>query len=109
MTRFTSSTPETGRYAKCDSKTDSTSGNCPGDLPLLGCRMADDDNKLTPAEVAAARKRRLEMQHLQIIEGNPLDADDIAMFEMFEREGWSHERCRAYIIEQARASKKLDK
>jgi hypothetical protein len=26
--------------------------------------------------------------HLQIIEGNPLDAEDIAMFEMFEREAW---------------------
>ncbi len=35
--------------------------------------------------------------HLQEIEGNPLDAEDIAMFEMFEREGWSHERRRAYI------------
>jgi hypothetical protein len=45
----------------------------------------------------AARKRRLAMQHLQVIEGNPLTADEIAMFEMFEREGWSHERRRAYI------------
>jgi len=46
----------------------------------------------------AARERRLEMQHLQVIEGNPLAADEIAMFEMFEREGWSHERRRAYIL-----------
>lgn len=38
--------------------------------------------------------------HLQKIEGNPLDADDIAMFEMFEREGWSPEQRRAYIIAQ---------
>jgi hypothetical protein len=45
----------------------------------------------------AARERRLEMQHLQAIEGNPLTADEIAMFEMFEREGWSHERRRAHI------------
>jgi hypothetical protein len=37
------------------------------------------------------------MQHLNAIESNPLDATDIAMFEMFEREGWSHERRRAYI------------
>ena len=44
--------------------------------------------------------------HLQEIEGNPLDAEDIAMFEMFEREGWSHERCRAYILAQARAGAK---
>lgn len=48
-----------------------------------------------------ARERRLEAMHLQEIEGNPLDADDIAMFEMFEREGWSHERCIAYIRERA--------
>jgi len=46
----------------------------------------------------AARERRLEMQHLQAIEGNPLTADEVAMFEMFEREGWSHERRRAHIL-----------
>lgn len=40
--------------------------------------------------------------HLQAIEGNTLDADDIAMFEMFEREGWSHERCTAYIVAHAK-------
>ncbi len=38
---------------------------------------------------------------LQEIEGNPLSADQIAMFEMFEREAWSHERRRAYIIAKA--------
>jgi hypothetical protein len=38
------------------------------------------------------------MQHLQVIEGNPLTADEITMFEMFEREGWPHERRRAYIL-----------
>ncbi len=46
------------------------------------------------------QKRRLEGMHLQEIEGNPLTAEDIAMFEMFEREGWSHERRRAYIFVQ---------
>ena len=35
---------------------------------------------------------------LQEIEGNPLSADDVAMFEMFEREAWPHERRRAYIL-----------
>ncbi len=44
-----------------------------------------------------ARERRLEMQHLQAIEGNPLTAEEIAMFEMFEREGWSFERRRKHI------------
>ncbi|HXT05751.1 MAG TPA: hypothetical protein VN715_02300 [Roseiarcus sp.] len=41
-----------------------------------------------------------EAQHLQALEGNPLTADEIAMFEMFEREGWPHERRRAYILAQ---------
>ena len=49
-------------------------------------------------EAAASRARRLAAARLQEIEGNPLDADDLAMFEMFEREGWSHERRRAYIL-----------
>jgi hypothetical protein len=52
-------------------------------------------------DIAELRKRRLEGMRLQEIEGNPLSADDIAMFEMFEREGWSHERRRAYILAHA--------
>ncbi len=47
-------------------------------------------------------ERWLEMQHLQAMEGNPLAADEIAMFEMFEREGWSSERQLAYLQEQAK-------
>lgn len=42
-----------------------------------------------------------EAQHLQALEGNPFDADDIAMFEMFEREGWSQEQRLAHIRERA--------
>ena len=64
--------------------------------------MTVRDARLSPAEVEAAKARRLEAQHLQEIEGNPLDADDIAMFEMFERERWPHERRIAYILERAR-------
>ena len=33
--------------------------------------------------------RLAEAAHLQAIEGNPLSPDELAMFEMFEREGWS--------------------
>ncbi len=55
------------------------------------------DDTLTEAEVALARERRLIAMHLQEIEGNPLDGADVAMFEMFERERWSHARRRAYI------------
>lgn len=40
--------------------------------------------------------------HLQRMEGNPFDAQDTALFEMFEREGWSYERRRAYVIAQAK-------
>ena len=39
-----------------------------------------------------------EAAHLQAIERNPLTAEEIAMFEMFEREGWPPERCRAHIL-----------
>jgi len=66
--------------------------------------MAKTEKRLSKKEVAIARERRLEAQHLQLIEGNPLDEEDIAMFEMFERERWSHERRRAHILEQARAT-----
>jgi len=57
---------------------------------------------LTVREIAEARQRLAEAMNLQEIEGNPLSAEDRAMFEMFERERWPHERCRQYIIEHAR-------
>ena len=67
-------------------------------------RMSDSDKNtpefyrlLTDEELALAIQRREEGMNLHAIEGNPLNAEDIAMFEMFERERWSHERCRAYI------------
>ena len=60
--------------------------------------MTDVVEKLSAAEIAELRKRRIEAMNLQAIEGNPLDAADVAMFEMFEREGWSDEQCRAYIL-----------
>jgi hypothetical protein len=66
--------------------------------------MADvrEDQLLTPAEVEESRRRRLDAMALQEIEGNPLSPDQVEMFEMFERERWSHERCRAYILERAK-------
>lgn len=51
-----------------------------------------ETEKLTQGQLAAAREKRLTAMHLQEIEANPLSADDVAMFEMFEREAWSHER-----------------
>jgi hypothetical protein len=67
--------------------------------------MLDKPKRLSKAEVEDARRRRFEAMNLQAIEGNPLDAEDIAMFEMFEREAWSHEQCIAYILEQAKNAK----
>jgi hypothetical protein len=64
--------------------------------------MSVSDHPLSEAEVVAARIRRLEAMRLQEIEGNPLDAEQIAMFEMFEREAWPHEKCIAYLLERAR-------
>ena len=56
------------------------------------------DTPLTAEQVAAAREMRLEAQALQVLEGNPLSEDQIAMFEMFEREAWSHDKRLAYIL-----------
>ena len=53
-----------------------------------------------PLRAAAANGRLAEAAHLQAIEGNPLSPDELAMFEMFEREGWPPEDRRAYIERQ---------
>lgn len=58
---------------------------------------------LSEDAVAEAKERRIQAMHLQAIEDNPLGADEVAMFEMFERERWSHERRLAYILEKAGA------
>lgn len=55
---------------------------------------------LTDEELALAIQRRKEGMKLHEIEGMPLDAEQVAMFEMFERERWSHEKRRAYITER---------
>jgi hypothetical protein len=60
--------------------------------------MSDTVTSNIPLHHATPRERRLVMQHLLEIEDNPLTADDIAMFEMFEREGWSDEQRRAHIL-----------
>lgn len=61
----------------------------------------NQDEGRPPADLDTPADRLLEAMHLQRIEGNPLDAEDIAMFAMFEREGWSHERRIAYILAHA--------
>ncbi len=59
------------------------------------------DMKMDNKNNAERRQRRLEGIKLQEIEGNPLTAEEIDMFEMFDREGWSDEKCRAHILEYA--------
>ena len=54
------------------------------------------------------RQRTREAAHLQTIEGNPLDADDIAMFEMFDREGFSVEQQLDYVRRDLRRRAGLD-
>jgi len=61
-------------------------------------RLMAKDAYLSPSEVDAAQRRRLEAMQLQAIEGNPLSAEQVAMFEMFEREAWPHARRRAHIL-----------
>lgn len=68
----------------------------------------NEPSKITRARRLSARKRLDEAAHLQAIEGNPLDAEDRAMFAMFEREGWDHEQRRAYILDQAIKARGLD-
>ena len=60
-----------------------------------------------PPRAAAANRRLAEAAHLQEIEGNPLTPDELAMFEMFEREGWSPEDRRAYIKRQIRNRQRI--
>ena len=47
------------------------------------------------------RQRFQEAIRLHEIEGNPLDEEQIAMFHMFEREGWSDEQRLAHLRERA--------
>ena len=60
--------------------------------------MSRDQHDSDRVAKAAANGRLAEAAHLQAIEGNPLTAEEIAMFEMFEREGWSPERRRTHIL-----------
>jgi hypothetical protein len=69
--------------------------------------MADVIGKsLSAADKAARLQRFKDACALQEIEGNPLTPDEIALFEKFERENWSHERIRAYFISEALADAK---
>lgn len=68
--------------------------------------MSDNDKKtpefdrlLTDEELALAIRRGKESTQLQDIVGNPLTAEEVAIFDMFNRERWSHEKRRTYIMD----------
>lgn len=65
--------------------------------------MKRASGSLFEEDVAEARKRRLAAAHLQEIEDSGPTPEQTAMFEMFEREGWPHERRLSYIRERARS------
>jgi hypothetical protein len=77
-------------------------GELPAERESAALTRELDPSRLSSAEVAQARHRRIAAMRLQEIEGNPLDADEVAMFEMFEREAWTHERRLAYLVARAR-------
>jgi hypothetical protein len=65
---------------------------------VIGFTIAGD-----PKSNGAEREHRFrEACALQEIEENPLTAEEVAMFEMFRREGWSDERRRAYLAARAK-------
>ena len=53
-------------------------------------------------DVEERAKRRAFGRRAHEIEGNPLDAEDIALFESFDREGLTDEERRAVLARQAR-------
>jgi hypothetical protein len=63
----------------------------------------DADAHIVISEKQAREAHRMrEAIHLQEIEGNPFTAEDFELLEMFEREGWSTDQCRAYILDRVK-------
>ena len=63
--------------------------------------MADIEPLAIDQSPEARAKRFAFALRAHEIEGNPLDADDIALFEQFDREGLSDEQARAVLVAQA--------
>ncbi len=51
-----------------------------------------------------SQKRLRQAMAMQEIEGNPLTPDEVEMFEMFDREGWSGEQQQDYLNQSFAAS-----
>jgi len=59
--------------------------------------MAEDPKSRQLTQIERQEPLFREALRLHEIEGCPLDDEQIAMFDMFHREGWSEEKCLAYI------------
>ena len=53
-----------------------------------------------PTDLIERRKRDREAVRLHEIESNPFTDEENRTFEMFDREGWTDEQCRAYLLER---------
>ena len=63
--------------------------------------MSDTEQLHRTDEISERLKRRAFAIHAHEIEGNPLDAEDIALFERFDREGLTDEERIAIVIKEA--------
>jgi hypothetical protein len=66
--------------------------------------MVRHSNSSADQNTASSERLRVAA-HLHDIEGNPLNAEQIAMFEMFERERWSDDRVLAHLRARAAAAR----
>ena len=63
------------------------------------CWLIMDDVPVSLVLPPTSERHRLHVGlRLQQTEGNPLTGEEIAMFEMFEREAWTPGQRRAYIL-----------
>lgn len=66
-------------------------------VQLMSGLSLDLDTRPTQAAADAAHKRFLEMAHTSAMEGNPMSAEHIALFERFRRERWTDAEIEAHI------------
>lgn len=66
-------------------------------VEFLAKKLYNKDMSDTNKSTSSRALSLIEAMHLQEIEGSPLDSDQKAMFVMFERENWDHERRIAHI------------
>lgn len=63
--------------------------------------MIDKYKIPTDTDIKKIRERRLEAMHLQEIEDNPLNPEQVAMLELFEEKCWTEEQCIEHIRKRA--------